>query len=258
MTKRIFNIIFEEDEITWLALLKEAVKSGEMDPWDIDISKLTREYIEMIKQMQGDNLRISGKVLLAAAVLLRIKSTKLLEEDVAGFDALLADSEDELLYEDGVPPAQQIDRTIYRNLKLYPRTPQPRKKKVSIYDLIEALQKALEVSKRRETRQKVELPEFVVPELKFDIDEVITKLQQQITDWFSEKDETLTFTHLVPDYTKEGRMYTFVPLLHLTNSRHIDLEQDEHLGEIRIKEAKPDLDDPNLNPANDTKTESEV
>lgn len=241
MTKRIFDIIFEGDEVTWQALLKESVKSGEMDPWDIDISKLTHEYIDMIKKMQGDNLRISGKVILAAAILLRIKSTKLLEEDVAGFDALLADNEDELLYEDGVM-APQIDRTIYRNLKLYPRTPQPRKKKVSIYDLIEALQKALEVSKRREMRQKVELPEFVVPELEFDIDEVITKLQKQIADWFSEKKETLTFTHLVPDDNREGRMFTFIPLLHLTNSRHIDLEQDTHLGEIRIKVAKPDLE----------------
>ncbi len=240
MTERIFNIIFEEDEVTWQSLLMETVKSGEMDLWDVDISELTAKYVEMIKQAKEANLRISGKVLLAAAILLRIKSTKLLEEDVAGFDALLAGNEGELLYdEDGMPLGPRVDRRLYHDLKLYPRTPQPRKKKVSIYDLIDALQKALEVSRRRDLRRIVDLPPIEIPVKAIDIDEAINKIHQQIKDWFSEKDDTLTFMHLVPDNTKQGRVYTFIPLLHLTMARHINLEQTEHLGEIRIKEAKP-------------------
>ncbi len=240
MTERIFNIIFEEDEVTWQSLLLETVKSGEMDPWDINISELTAKYIGMIKQAKVENLRISGKVLLAAAILLRIKSTKLLEEDVAGFDALLADAEDALLYnEEGVLPGSQLDRRPYQNLRLYPRTPQPRKKKVSIYDLIDALQKALEVSKRRELRRIIDLPPLEVPIKAIDIDEAINKIHQQIKDWFATKDGKLTFMHLVPDDTRQGRVYTFIPLLHLTNARHIDLEQEKHLGEIKIREAKP-------------------
>ena len=44
----------------------------------------------------------------------------------------------------------------------------------------------------------------------------------------------LTFSQLVPSNTKEDKIYTFIPLLHLTTQRKIDLTQQEHFGEIEI------------------------
>ncbi|MFH2028457.1 MAG: segregation/condensation protein A, partial [Nanoarchaeota archaeon] len=43
-----------------------------------------------------------------------------------------------------------------------------------------------------------------------------------------------TFSQLIPDDTREGRVYTFIPLLHLTNQRKVDLEQYQHFGDIEI------------------------
>ena len=37
--------------------------------------------------------------------------------------------------------------------QIYPRTPQPRKRKVSVFDLVQALEKALEVENRRKKSQ---------------------------------------------------------------------------------------------------------
>jgi len=51
---------------------------------------------------------------------------------------------------------------------------------------------------------------------------------------FSNKNE-VTFTSLLPGNTKEDKIYTFLPLLHLSNDSRIDLEQQEHFGEIYVK-----------------------
>ena len=49
------------------------------------------------------------------------------------------------------------------------------------------------------------------------------------------KRKKLTFNQLLPDEaTKEEKIYTFVPLLYLTNQRKIDIKQDEHFGDIDI------------------------
>jgi len=48
-------------------------------------------------------------------------------------------------------------------------------------------------------------------------------------------DSKLTFTQLLPPSgTKEDKIYTFIPLLHLTTQRKVDLSQKEHFGEIEI------------------------
>ena len=62
---------------------------------------------------------------------------------------------------------------------------------------------------------------------------MIKNLYLKIKDMFKGKDN-LTFSKLVPSENKEDKVFTFIPLLHLTNQRKIDLEQKEHFGEIEI------------------------
>ncbi len=51
MDERIFNIVFAKDQITWQSLLYQLIKSENMDPWDIDVSQLTKRYLEMLKKL---------------------------------------------------------------------------------------------------------------------------------------------------------------------------------------------------------------
>ncbi|MBI1970312.1 segregation/condensation protein A [Candidatus Woesearchaeota archaeon] len=241
---KIFTILFQEDEITWKTLLLELVKSEQMDPWDIDISELTKQYLQMLKEMKEANLRISGKVVLAAAILLRIKSNRLVEEDVLQFDNLLSGQDEAQLYaEDGDQLKPAIDRSRYKQLRLIPKTPQPRKRKVSIYDLIAALEKALEVEKKR----KLRIPSIIkleLPEKKVDINEVMGKVYARVLAMFHKDEEKkITFDHLVgKGAEKRDKIFTFIPLLHLTNQRKVDLEQKEAFGEIDIKVIKANID----------------
>tara|TARA_B100000315_G_scaffold167185_1_gene155701 strand:- start:59 stop:808 length:750 start_codon:yes stop_codon:yes gene_type:complete len=228
---RIFQILYSKDEVTWQALLYELVKKEGMNPWDINISELTKKYIDTIKKLKELDFRISGKVLLAAAILLKVKSNRLLNEDLSELDRLLTEEED--LAEELDLEEQQHYEPGERPI-LIPRTPQPRKRKVSVFDLVNALEKALEVKQRR-VLNSIPPMDVKIPEKKIDITQIIREVYSKIRSFFIiNKQKTLTFTQLVPSKSKEDKIYTFIPLLHLTTQRKVNLEQKEHFGEIEI------------------------
>jgi chromatin segregation and condensation protein Rec8/ScpA/Scc1 (kleisin family) len=52
----------------------------------------------------------------------------------------------------------------------------------------------------------------------------------------------LTFSQLIPAQpSKQDKVYTFIPLLHLTNQQMIDLYQQQHFGEIEIELMKENM-----------------
>ena len=238
MEDKLFTLLVEQEDITWKDILYDLVKTEELDPWDVDVGKLTKRYIETLREFKKSDFKVSGKVVLAAALLLHIKGDRLVGEDLDALDRLLSqkDMTEEEFY-------NQLENAEFRDpsripeserIQLIPRTPQPRLRRVSVYDLVAALEKALEVKKRRILR---ELPaaEVFLPHQKQDITLVIKGMYKHILEWFSKHSERrLFFSTLTPNATKEDKVFTFIPLLHLTNERKIDLHQSEHFGDIRI------------------------
>jgi segregation and condensation protein A len=236
MQNKIFDIVMNEEEITWQTIIFDLVRSEKMDPWDVNVSLLAKMFLDRLKTFKETDFRISGKVLLAAAIMLRIKSTRLLDEDMGELDRLIASSEQT---EDEFYEELQQDfagaRVEGEDFAIVPRTPQPRKRKVSVYDLVEALNKALEVQGRRPPRETSISPEVKAPENVKEITAIIGEVYQQIKAFYTGKTgTTLTFSQLIPSESKEDKVYTFIPLLHLNHQRKIDLEQQEHFGEIEI------------------------
>ncbi|RLE39639.1 hypothetical protein DRJ17_00385 [Candidatus Woesearchaeota archaeon] len=240
---RIYNLLMSEEEITWKSILYNAIKSEEMDPWDIDVSKLSARFLETIKAMKELNLNLPAKLIFASAILLRIKSRKLLKDDINALDQLLTSPETDEFYEE----LQQEYRAMKypsqdTGVKLVPRTPQPRRRKVSIFDLVKALDKALEVKHRRpfkpDTFRKVE-----VPKKKIDISKLIEKVYSKIESMFKET-EQVKFSQILPSKKKADVIYTFISLLHLANSRKINIEQLKHFGDITITKARAALEQP--------------
>ncbi|MBI2653763.1 segregation/condensation protein A [Candidatus Woesearchaeota archaeon] len=230
---RIFNILFSKtDEITWQSIIYELVNNEQMDPWDIDVSILAQKYIDMLRTLKQHDFRVSGKVLLAAAILLKMKSNKLVGEDLSELDRLLIGVEeqiDELGFEETsqIPKLDEIPTLI-------PRTPQPRKRKVSIFDLVEALERALEVKKRRLLHSIPPL-NLEAPKKKKDITMIIREVYGRIKSFFiSALSGKLTFSKLLPSESKEDKVYTFIPLLHLAQQDKIELVQETPFGEIQV------------------------
>lgn len=230
---KIFELLTEKDEVTWQSIIYDLVRTEEMDPWDINVSLLTKRYIHALKELKQINFRITGKVILAAAILLKIKSNRLVGRDIEEFDRLFSqiDAEEEELFYDDLVDA--IGEKPKQEETLMFKTPQPRKRKVSVYDLIEALDQALEVKRRRVL--KTIIPKLLdVPEKKKDISLVILELYSRIKEMFAKKKRALFFSEIVPSNKKEDKVSTFVPLLHLSNDRKVELEQKEAFGEIFV------------------------
>jgi segregation and condensation protein A len=228
---KIFQILFEKDDITWQTIIYELVKSGEIDAWDIDISQLTSRYIGIVKKLEEFDFKVSGKVLLAAAILLKIKSNKLVGEDLEELDKIISGQQDEGFFDENV--SLILNQNPEQIQPLIPRLPQPRKRKVSIYDLMGALEQALEVKQRRLIKN---MPSFdiEIPKKRPNINLVIQNLYLRVKRFFVAGNQNLTFSKLIPSESREDKVFTFIPLLHLANRRYVDLEQKTHFGEIAI------------------------
>ena len=233
MQEQIYDMLLKENELTWKDIINNLIKSEQIDPWNVDITKLTQKYIETVKKMKEMDYFISGKVLLASAILLKIKSTRLVQEDISNFDSYLFHTEEEEYEElDDYLPYHEHRVEIP---KLGIKTPQKRKRRVSITDLIGALEKALKVDNRR----KLRLQKFLtinkpkIPEKKIDIGKLIEEIYAKIENLFQEK-KIVQFSELTPTKEKEETILTLLPLLHLHNTRKVCLEQVAAFGEIDI------------------------
>src|SRR3989338_8721596 len=101
MEDRIMQIVLGKgsNEITWRSMIYELVKSEQMSPWDVDVSILSKRYVQMLKKLKELDFRVSGKMVLAASILLKIKSTLLVGEEMAELDRLMTPQDEESTYE---------------------------------------------------------------------------------------------------------------------------------------------------------------
>ncbi|MDP3728499.1 MAG: ScpA family protein [bacterium] len=233
MQEKIYDMLLKESEVTWQDILHNLVKDEQMDPWDVDLTKLTHKYIVAVKKMKEMDYFISGKVLLASAILLKMKSNRLVQEDINNFDAFLFHQENQEFEELGeYLPYHEHKVEIPR---LGVRTPQARKRKVSIADLIGALEKALHV----DTRRKLRLQKFLawsvpeIPEKKVDIILLIDEVYKKLAGLFKQR-KMIPFSELDPGKGKEETILTMLPLLYLHNNKKVNLEQEEAFAEIHI------------------------
>lgn len=230
--EQIHDLLFSR-EIGWQEIIYDLINTEQLDPWEIDIVVLSDKYLERIKELEEAEFFISSKVLLAAALLLRIKSEILLNKYIKSIDKILFGKKEETKY-----PMERIelDEEIP---ELIPRTPIPRLKKVTLQELIESLSKAIHTENRRIKKviiNKNALREtgFSLPKKKFNIKNKIKELYDKLLKYFKEEEKKkISYTDFVGE-DREERMISFFPLLYLENQQKVWLEQNAHFEEIYI------------------------
>jgi segregation and condensation protein A len=218
-------------EMSWQEIIYDLIQSEQLDPWDIDIAILASKYLERIRQLEEANFLISSKVLLAASILLRIKSEFLLSRYLKTLDDILF----------GKKELRKAERIVLEEEvpELLPKTPLPRFRKVTLQELMQALDRAITTEHRR-IRKEIVLRQagknitFVLPRVKINIRERIMQIYNRIKEFFKRKpNEKLTFTMLTgPE--REEKIATFLPLLHLDYQEKVFLSQEKHFDEILI------------------------
>ncbi|MDI3544004.1 MAG: segregation and condensation protein [Candidatus Woesearchaeota archaeon] len=241
---RIYNLIVERDENSWKELLFEIIKTENMNPWDIDVSLLAKKYLNTIKKMKEMDFRLSGKMILASALLLNFKAKKLFNEDIDKLDSLinLATEDDEYSFE-GLADffssednySSMPDNETITIPKIQLKTPQPRMRKLTINDLVEALDDAMKVETRRKNRlEMLEKEKPIVQVKKFDLKEKAISVYNTVVSLFKRKDKVF-LDDIIQSPNREDIIYSFVPLLHLDFSRMINMSQKENFGAVEIE-----------------------
>ena len=235
--KKVYDLIFNEEDPSWQSLIYQLVRDGKIDPWDIDISVLIQEYLKIIKEIKNFNFRISGKVILAAAILLKLKTKSLgIEEFVS-----LTELPEEEIYEIDFPQVMEKKKNK-SNKKIDIKIPRSRKRKVTIFELTEALKRAIDVEERREERRKLELKKLEENKKKIksrkrgvDIFKKIKEVYNRVVIFIkSKKNNHADFVDILPSQEKQDIIWTFVPLLHLAKAGKINIDQKEPFGPIFV------------------------
>ncbi|MFA9517672.1 segregation/condensation protein A [Halopenitus sp. H-Gu1] len=68
----------DDEEVEPVELLVQLAEEGEIEPWDIDIVRVTDAFLE---ELDARDLRTTGRALFYASVLLRMKSDAMLSDD---------------------------------------------------------------------------------------------------------------------------------------------------------------------------------
>ncbi len=205
---------------TWRELLIEMVDTKKLDPWDINITEMVEGYIELIMKMQKLDLRLPANIILAASILLRMKS-----ESLEIFS--MSDENDE------VPPELPARQNVDIPALLLKSRQQPHKR-ITLQELLDALDSAMKSEEKRKiSRSVMEAPINII--IGNDIDERIEETYRLLISK-SDKFGMTTFNFLVNEFhTNEERLLNlFIPLLFLFQKNKINLIQEEFFGELVI------------------------
>ncbi|MBS3065086.1 MAG: segregation/condensation protein A [DPANN group archaeon] len=230
----VYNLIFKEDDVTWKTIIMDLCKSGKIDPWDIEVSTLAQEYLKIVSRLKETNFRLSGKIILAGALLLRLKSDRMGMKEfmqLTNPEEFSEDSDENSLFD--VEGERRFSKA-----GLQPRIPGIRKRKVTVFELIDALKQALEVDQRREKRLRDYGADVIRPvqEIKqVDWFAKVKNLFETLRNYVAKTNKlTVNFTEIVPSETKEDKILTFISLLHLANEGKVDLRQEYPFGNIFV------------------------
>ncbi len=226
-----FYDLVTSDKISWQAIIYDLINTEQLDPWDINLVELSSKYLEKIKNLEEANFVVSSKVLLAAALLLRIKSEILLNKYIKSLDELLLGKEEKI-------QKQKEDIDLGEIPQLYMRTPLPRHKRVSLKELMKSLEKAMETETRRIKKQVLQRQiereiEMVMPKNKTNLKDKIKNIYSRIITLTKKKQSKISYSEITNNDLEEKKI-CFLPSLHLDTQKKIFLEQEHHLSEIWV------------------------
>lgn len=228
--EKILKMIIEKQ--TWEDVIYYIVSVEQLDPWNVDLVKLTDAFLKFLKSVQELDFRIPAKIVFVATVLLRLKADylSLFEEKETGVEEMLKESK----------PFEELG--IDPNLAQlgYPMKRIP-KRQVTLDELMVALKSALTVKEKKETRRELWKQQVAanVPVEVEDIEVRIERIYKNIEELLQKigKDR-IEFKQLVQDWKRSKVVENFIPLLHLEQQEKISTEQEEFFKPIYISKKK--------------------
>lgn len=221
-----------------LDLLLHLIKQSEIDITDIEIVKLTDQYVDYIKSMEKLNLNIASEYLVLAANLTYLKSKELLPKQ----------EDDEEIEDDFFQSKEELENRLqeYKRYKevtetfkiledarsdIYTKTPANIREykgdnimlsdDITINDLVEAFKKYLE-------RKELEKPlntKVTTREIS------ITERRKSIRNILKER-KRVEFFDLFEDFSKPYVVVTFLSVLEMAKEKELIIKQENNFEKI--------------------------
>ncbi len=231
-----------------LDLLLHLIEKEEMDIYDIEVSKITDQYLQYLHTMQTLRLDVTSEFLVMASTLLSIKSKMLLPLHVE-------ETDDYYLNDDGIDPREELVQRLieYKKYKylsetlkekelerhrIFTRSPsdltayfveqeQNPVEGISVYRLFDALEKAFIKASYRDPLTKIEREEISVQEK---MDQIIQLLH--------EHQGIIYFSDIVLIRPSRSEIVvTFLSILELMKQNKISCVQSHAFDDIVIHES---------------------
>lgn len=223
-----------------LDLLLHLIKKSKMEIFNIEVSEITRMYLNYIEEMTDMNLDIASEYLVMAAELIEMKSRKLLPNKKDEDEDTTEENPEEELKRRLVEYKKYKESTeVFRSLEenranYYTKAPESLKKysseklendgSVGIFDLLDAFQKLLE-------RQEYNKPKNTkITRKELSVKERVAKIRDILK--FHKK---LNFIELFDDFSKPYVVVTFLSVLEMAKNREINIKQDNNFSDIYLE-----------------------
>ncbi|MFZ5806552.1 MAG: segregation and condensation protein A [Verrucomicrobiota bacterium] len=219
-------------------LLLYLVKKDEVDIYDIEISRITEQYLNYLAQMQEMDLEVAGEFLLMAAHLIYIKSRTLLpvseqmpEENVDEDDPRWQLIRQLIEYKKFKDAAETLQEKQEIQMDVFHRQDVPEMEdgeprgpgRVGMFDLIQAFQKALDRLAAKEGFREIREDAFTVSQK---IEYIIETIQPGMSQKFSKLFDMLA--------SRTEIVVTFLALLELIRLKRFTVKQSDAFEDMDI------------------------
>ena len=223
-----------------LDLLLHLIKENKMDIFDIQVEKITEQYLQFIQQLEDKNLEIASSYLVMASELIEMKSRMLLprqekevgeEEEEDPKERLIRRLVEYQKYKEVTKNFKELEslrQEFYTkapdNLKEYVEEGVVPSSDVTLEDLMLAFQKFLnrkELEKPLQTT--VTKKEITVEERRKSIRDILTKRKR------------VDFFELFEVVTKEYIVVTFLAILEMAKKQELLIKQESDFSQIMIE-----------------------
>ncbi|MEM6820604.1 MAG: segregation/condensation protein A [Verrucomicrobiota bacterium] len=225
-----------------LDLLLYLIKKEEVDIYEVELGKITDQYLAYLERLEEMDLEVAGEFLVVASNLVYIKSRTLLpvdqqppEEDVEEEDPrweLIRQLVEYKKFKEAAESLEQRaldqEKVFYRQISERQHKPKskPGLGRVEVIDLVRAFQQILQAAQERSGFREIYEDKFTVSEK---IEYVLERIDQE---------KKIAFTTLFRETSTRGEIVvTFLAVLELIRLKQIKAIQIDVFGEIEIVKA---------------------
>ncbi|MBQ2872973.1 MAG: segregation/condensation protein A [Bacilli bacterium] len=224
-----------------LDLLLHLIKQSNIDIYDIEISEITKQYLDYINKMEELNINVASSYIVMAAELMEIKSKSLLpkkedeeetdEEEVVSKENLINKLIEYQKYKEMTSSFKELEvarQNIYikspEKLNNYIEEVVVKNEDTTIDDLVDAFKKFLDRKNlEKPITTKITNKEYSVKERKHNIKNILKEKKK------------VFFTELFEEFNTSFIIVTFLSILEMTKEKEIIIKQDTNFSDITIE-----------------------